>query len=61
MNDGKNVAKSFVEAGDGQASCSSGGDGGGGGSNPPEPNRQKVSSDLKERGLKPLAKGKASN
>ena len=64
----QNVAKTFVEpaslaAGDG----GNGGDGGAGGAGggdrsiPPEPKKQKVSSDLEETRLKRLAKSKASN
>ena len=64
----QNVAKTFVEpaslaAGDG----GNGGDGGAGGAGggdrsiPPEPKKQKVSSDLEKRRLKRLAKSKASN
>ena len=73
----KNVAKTFVEptssaagdggnggaGGDGGAGVDggAGGAGGGDGSIPPEPKKQKVSSDLEKRRLKRLAKSEASN
>ena len=71
IDDVKNVAMTFVEpafsaAGDG-GNGGAGGDGGAGrtgggdGSIPPEPEKQRVSSDLEERQLKRLAKSKASN
>ena len=66
IDDVKNVAKTFVEpafsaAGDGSnggagGDRGAGGAGGGDGSIPPEPKKQKVSSDLEERQLKRLAK-----
>ena len=72
IDDVKNVAKTFfVEpassaAGDGGnggagGDGGAGGAGGGDGSIPPEPKKQKVSSNLEERQLKRLAKSKASN
>ena len=71
IDDVKNVGKTFVEpassaAGDGGnggggGDGGAGGAGGGDGSIPPEPKKQKVSSDIEERRLKRLAKSKASN
>ena len=63
IDDAKNVAKmepASSAAGDGGNGGASGA-GGGDGSIPPEPEKQKFSSDLEERRLKRLAKSKASN
>ena len=62
IDDVKNVAKTFVEPASSAAEGGgNGGAGGGDGSMPPEPKKQKVSSDLEEMRLKRLAKPKASN
>ena len=62
IDDVKNVVKTFVEPASSAAEDGgNGGDGGGDGSIPPEPKKQKVSSDLEEGRLKRLAKSKASN
>ena len=62
IDDVKNVAKTFVEPA--SSAAGGGGNGGAGGGDesiPPEPKKQKVSSDLEKMRLKRLAQPKASN